>query len=363
MKNKIKILVVVGARPNFIKIVPLFEEFKKYKRIKPILIHTGQHYDFGLSKIFFDELNIPKPDYNLDVGSGSHAWQTAKIMERLEPVILKEKPNLVIVVGDVNSTLAGALCAAKLRMKIAHVEAGLRSFDQRMPEEINRLLTDHISDFLFVTEPSGVRNLIKEGVSKAKIFYVGNIMIDALLKLKVKSEKLKVYEKFNVKPREYAVLTLHRPENVDDKKIFSEILESLYEIQKKIKLIWPVHPRTVKQLNNLIVKQCRNIYLIKPVGYLEMLNLMQNTKFVMSDSGGIQEETTVLGVPCLTLRKNTERPVTVDVGTNIIVGNKKERIIREAKKILAGREKKGKIPKYWDGKTAKRIVTELLELI
>lgn len=366
-KPKTKIIYIGGARPNFIKISSLIEETRKWKKIKLVLVHTGQHYDFEMSKIFFEELKIPKPDYNLGVGSGSHTIQTAKIMERLEPILLKEKPRLVIVVGDVNSTLAGALVAAKLHIPVAHIEAGLRSFDKRMPEEINRLLTDHIADYLFTTESSAVQNLLKEGIERKKIFFVGNLMIDTLLKSKVRSQKSKTLEKLWLKKKEYGVLTLHRPENVDNKNILKEILEAIEEIQKKIKIIWPIHPRARKQLKkfNLFdkIKEMKNLVLIKPLGYLEMLSLNSQAKFVLTDSGGIQEETTVLGIPCLTLRENTERPITVTKGTNIIVWTKKRRIILETSKILRGDSKKGRIPRYWDGKTSQRILKILNKTI
>lgn len=360
MSKKNKIIFIAGARPNFIKIAPLIREAKKFKNIKTILIHTGQHYDWKMSKVFFEELNIPKPEYNLNIGSGFHGWQTAKTMERLEPVLLKEKPDLVIVVGDVNSTLAGALVAVKLHIPLAHIESGLRSFDKEMPEEINRILTDHISEYLFVTEPQAVKNLIKEGVSKSKIFHAGNVMIDTLLRSKSKSRRLKFYKKFNVKPKEYAVLTLHRPENVDKKEIFKEILEAIDEIQKEIRIIWLLHPRTEKQLKKFSffqkIKKMENLFLVKPLGYLETLNLNSHAKFILTDSGGVQEEATVIGTPCLTLRKNTERPITVVEGTNIIVGVKKKKIIVETFKILNGNSKKGRIPKYWDGKASQRII-------
>jgi len=358
--RKIKIIFIVGARPNFIKIAPLIREAKKYKNIRPILVNTGQHYDWEMSKVFFKELDIPKPQYNLNVGSGSHGQQTAKIMEKLEQVLLKEKPDLVAVVGDVNSTLAGALVAAKLHIPVAHVEAGLRSFDKRMPEEINRVITDHVSDYFFVTEPAAIKNLTKEGISPKKIFYVGNVMIDTLLKLKSKSEKFKICEKFKLKPKEYAVLTLHRQENVDNKEVFREILDAIGEIQKEIKIIWSIHPRTKKQLEKFNfyakIKKMENLVLIKPLGYLDMLSLNNQAKFVLTDSGGIQEETTAIGIPCLTLRRNTERPITVVEGTNTVVGTNKKKIIAQVSKILNGNIKKGRVPKYWDGKASQRIL-------
>jgi len=363
MKSKVKFLLVAGTRPNFIKIAPLIDEFKKYKNIEPILVHTGQHYDFKMSRIFFQELRIPKPNYNLGIGSGSHAYQTAKTIEKLEPILIKEKPNLLIVVGDVNSTLAGSLSAVKLHIPVAHVEAGLRNFDLKMPEEINRLLTDHVSDFLFSTEPTAIKNLIREGISKKKIFYVGNIMIDSLIKYKKEIKNKKFIKKLNLKEKEYCVLTLHRSETVDDKKILKEVIETIKDVQESIKIVWPVHPRTKKMIKYFFpdfqIKTIKNLIILPPVGYLEMLSLMALSKFVMTDSGGMQEETTFLEVPCLTLRKTTERPITEDIGTNTIVGLKKERIIFEVRKILNGYSKKGKIPKYWDGKTAKKIASIL----
>lgn len=380
MKKRIKILCVGGARPNFIKIAPLMEEIRHHNQITQLpnnhithkLVHTGQHYDYELSQIFFQELKIPKPDYNLGVGSGSHAWQTAKIMERLEPVILKEKPDLVIVVGDVNSTLAGALVAAKLWIPVAHIEAGLRSFDMSMPEEINRRLTDHISDYLFVTESSGVKNLLNEGISKKKIYLVGDIMIDTLIKLRPKIKKAKILEELKLERKNYAVLTLHRPENVDKKERFSEALNALKEIQKNIKIIWPIHPRAKKQLLKLFkpVNQGRNqrldklnkLQFIAPLGYIEMINLMENSKFVITDSGGMQEETTFLKVPCLTFRKNTERPITVEIGTNTICKSGKA-VVKAANKILKGKYKKSQIPKLWDGKTSERIVKIIMQTL
>ncbi|MBZ9572246.1 UDP-N-acetylglucosamine 2-epimerase (non-hydrolyzing) [Patescibacteria group bacterium] len=360
MPQNIKILIVAGARPNFIKIAPLIEEFKKHRNIKTVLVHTGQHYDFEMSKVFFQELKIPKPNYNLGVGSGTHAYQIGEIMIRFEKVILKEKPDLVIVVGDVNSTLAGALTAVKLHIPVAHVEAGLRSFDLKMPEEVNRLLTDQISDYLFVTEPSAIKNLLREGLERKKIFFVGNIMIDTLLRYKNIFLKRKTLQKFGFRRRQYALLTLHRPKNVDYKEVFRGILEALTEIQKRIKIIYPIHPRTKKRIKEFgfkdKIKRMKNLILVKPVGYLNMLNLMGNAKLVLTDSGGIQEETTVLSIPCLTIRKVTERPITCEIGTNKVIGLQKENIIKESLKILNGKTKKGKIPKYWDGKTAKRIV-------
>lgn len=365
-----KIFLITGARPNFMKVSPLIAEMRKYSDIfLPILVHTGQHYDYELSKIFFQELNISKPDIYLGVGSGSHAEQVGKIMIKLEKVLLKEKPDLVIVVGDVNSTLAAALTAVKLNIKVAHVEAGLRSFDREMPEEINRLLTDQIADFLFTPSPDANRNLKKEGIPQEKIYLVGNIMIDSLFHNLDKAKKSHVLKKLGLNNKNYALLTLHRPSNVDDKISFLKIVKALKVISKELPIIFPAHPRTTKQIKlfnyehyfKIGKKVGRSgIYLIKPVGYLDFVKLMLHSKFVLTDSGGIQEETTVLNIPCLTLRNTTERPITITHGTNTLVHNDTEKIITEAKKIIDGRGKSTvNPPKYWDGKVAKRIVNIL----
>jgi len=365
--KKIKVICVAAARPNFIKIAPLLEELKKHKQFKPILVHTGQHYDYSMSGSFFKELNIPKPNYNLGVKAGLHGKQTGKTMIEFEKICLKEKPQLVIVVGDVNATIACALVATKLHIKVAHIEAGLRSFDRNMPEEINRILTDHISDYLFTSCEDGNKNLLKEGINKKKIFFVGNIMIDTLLKQQKKSKKSKILKKIKIKPKQYALLTLHRPANVDDKKRLKTLLQTFNLIQKKIKIIYPIHPRTKKQIKKFgfekYLKQMKNFIITPPLGYLDMIHLLNNAKFLKTDSGGAQEESTVLKIPCLTLRDNTERPVTVNIGTNVIVGTNKNKIIKEVNKILTGDGKSGKIPKYWDGKTAKRIINILIKKI
>jgi len=362
MQKKSKFLIIVGARPNFVKVAPLYDELKKYKKIKPVLVHTGQHYDFDMSQVFFQELKIPTPNYNLGVGSGSHAWQTAEIMEKLEPIFLKEKPDLVIVVGDVNSTLAGALVAAKLHIRIAHIEAGLRSFDMSMPEEINRRLTDHISSFLFVTEPSGVKNLLNEGISKNKIFLVGDIMIDALIGSMSKVKKSKILEKLKLRKKEYAVLTLHRSSNVDNRDKLKEFFGIFSQIQKKTRIVFPIHPRTRKSLLSLRLgkENFSNVQIIKPLGYIDFIFLASQAKFILTDSGGIQEETTFLRVPCLTLRENTERPITIIKGTNILCGGDKKKILKYVNEITKGKYKKSQIPSLWDGKTAKRILEILV---
>jgi len=360
-----KILSVVGTRPNFIKIAPLVNEMAKHPEIEQILVHTGQHYDREMSKFFFDDLGIPKPDINLGIGSASDVAQTAKIMAEFEKVLLKEEPDLVIVVGDVNSTLAAALAAAKCKIKVAHVESGLRSFDSTMPEELNRILTDHVSDFLFTTEESGNKNLVNEGIDKGKIFFVGNVMIDSLLGHKEKSKQSKILSKLKLEKKDYAVLTLHRPSNVDNKQPLEYVLDILGEIQKKIKIVFPVHPRTLKNLDNFSlmnrIKNQKNLIITEPLGYLDFINLMGNSKFVITDSGGIQEETTVLGVPCITMRNNTERPVTVEQGTNVLVSTDKRKIAEASNKLINGSNFKSKTPQFWDGKAAKRIIDILIK--
>ncbi|MCK4828068.1 UDP-N-acetylglucosamine 2-epimerase (non-hydrolyzing) [bacterium] len=376
-----KIILTVGARPNFMKILPIKIEMEKfnakhpgYNRFNYLLVHTGQHYEENMSGSFFRDLNIPPPHTYLGVGSGTHAEQTAKIMIEFEKVCSKEKPHLVIVVGDVNSTLACSLVTAKLCIPLAHIEAGLRSFDRKMPEEINRVITDSLSDFLFTTCRDANKNLEKEGISRRKIYFAGNVMIDTILKYRKlansKKQKLK-----DLKKKEYALLTLHRPSNVDNIETLQEIFEALDYISKKIPIIFPVHPRTFKKIKEFgfsaffqsyqisNTPQIRGICLLPPLPYLEFLNLMDNAKFVLTDSGGIQEETTFLNVPCLTLRENTERPVTIKEGTNILVGNNKEKIIEEFFNILNGKYKIGKIPELWDGKAAERIINVLLEKI
>ena len=358
-----KIISVVGARPNFMKIAPLIKEFAKHKNIMNILVHTGQHYDKNMSKLFFKDLNLPQPDIYLGVGSGSHAEQTASIMIKFEKIITKEKPDLVIVVGDVNSTIACALTASKMGIKIAHVEAGLRSFDRSMPEEINRVLTDSISDLLFVTEKSGLVNLKNEGIDRKRIHFVGNVMIDTLMQHKNAAKKSAILDKLNITKRQYALVTLHRPSNVDTPRILNEILEVLKIISKDVNVVFPVHPRTEKMIKKMGVNASqankindKKIVFTEPFGYVDFLKLMSNAKFVLTDSGGIQEETTVLGIPCLTIRENTERPVTISEGTNKLVGTSKKVVLEEASKIIKGIKGMHKIPKFWDGKAAKRIV-------
>lgn len=363
--KKIKFALVAGARPNFMKVSPLFHELRKHPEFDTILVHTGQHYDFNMSDAFWTDLKMPKPHMFLGVGSGSHATQTAKIMTEFEKVCLKEKPNVVIVVGDVNSTMACAITAKKLGIRVAHVEAGLRSRDFSMPEEINRIITDAISDFLFTPSEEAGNNLIKEGINEDKIYFVGNIMIDSLIKSLPKARPHETYGKFGLRKNKYGLTTLHRPSNVDHKDNLSELMNILYAVSKTIPIIFPAHPRTLQNLkeNRLLEKfnSSGNLKIIEPLSYLRFLNLMINSKFVLTDSGGLQEETTFLGIPCLTLRDNTERPVTISLGTNKLV--KPTEVISHISLILKGQWHRGVVPHYWDGKTAKRIITVLKQLI
>lgn len=369
-----KILSVVGARPNFMKIAPIADELKRHPEIQHCLVHSGQHYDELLSGNFFTELGLPKPDVNLQVGSGSHAVQTAEIMKRLEPVLLEFQPDMVLVVGDVNSTIATALTASKLGIRVAHIEAGLRSFDMSMPEEINRKLTDAISDLLFATEQSGVDNLRHEGVPAERIFLVGNVMIDCLMHHREVAAKSAILQQLGLRRNgsgtlPYGVLTLHRPSNVDDPAILKEILSAIGEVAKNFPVLFPVHPRTRKNIENFgLAKYLRTephadsgIVPLEPLGYLDFLCVNSHARLVLTDSGGVQEETTVLGVPCLTLRNNTERPATVEHGTNQIVGVDPDRIRAAAQNVLQGRVRQGQCPPLWDGKAAQRIVKILVD--
>lgn len=361
-----KIVSIVGTRPNFMKIAPLVDEIKKHK-INHILIHTGQHYDFWMSKLFFDVLGLQKPDEHLVCPTGIGVDEQRSFLKQIIKAALeRQKPDLVIVVGDVNSTVAGAEAAHDLNIKVAHVEAGLRSFDKTMPEEINRVRTDKISDFLFTTEKSGNKNLLNQGIGKNKIFFVGNVMIDTLLKHREKAKKSKILKKLNIQKKRYCSLTLHRPSNVDNKEAFDNILSILEEVGKKIKIIFPIHPRTKKNLESLglskRMSRIDNLILTRPLGYLDFLCLMDNSKFVLTDSGGIQEETTVLGVPCITLRNNTERPVTVEQGTNLLVSTDKKKVVKKCLEVIYDKINiKNKIPELWDGKAAKRIVKILIQ--
>jgi UDP-N-acetylglucosamine 2-epimerase (non-hydrolysing) len=347
------------------KIAPICELLKQKNDVEYRVIHTGQHYDNNMSKIFFDQLNIPRPDINMNVGSQSHAVQTANIMIGFEEVLKNNNPDIVIVVGDVNSTLACSLVAVKMHVPVAHVEAGLRSFNWDMPEEINRVLTDRMSEYLFTSCEDANENLFREGIEKDKIFFVGNVMIDTLMKFKEFSKKSNIVNSLNLKKDNYTVLTMHRPSNVDSAYNISKLLDAFNEIQKHIKIVYPVHPRTKQSILNFgfekKIDEMKNFMMIEPLGYLDFLHLMNNALFVITDSGGIQEETTILGVPCLTIRNETERPVTIKEGTNVIVGINKEKILAETLKILDNNQKIGKIPSRWDGKAAQRIVDILLQ--
>ena len=363
----LKVINVVGARPNFMKVAPIVAAMKQRpQKFLPLVVHTGQHYDSAMSDSFFTDLNLPKPDTHLGVGSGTHAAQTAAVMERFEPVVLREKPDWVLVVGDVNSTIACALVCVKLGVKVAHVEAGLRSRDRTMPEEINRLLTDQIADLLFTPSPDADANLIAEGIPKERIRFVGNVMIDSLQRNLEVARKLQTREQLSLNGIDYALLTLHRPSNVDMRESFERILAALEVIAAKLPIIFPVHPRTQKTIAELGLSErvaaIKGLRPTEPLGYLDFLNLSSSARLVLTDSGGIQEETTALGVPCLTLRENTERPITVEMGTNVIVGTDTQRIVSEAMAALNGSAKKaGRQPPLWDGRTSERILDALEE--
>jgi UDP-N-acetylglucosamine 2-epimerase (non-hydrolysing) len=366
-----KLILVAGARPNFMKLAPIVWELRKkndqqISQIEYKIVHTEQHYDYEMSRVFFEELDIPEPDYAFGAGSGNHAEQTAKIMVEFDRVCSIEKPDMVVVFGDVNSTLACSVTAKKLSIKVAHVEAGLRSRDMGMPEEINRIVTDSISDYLFVTEKSGVVNLRKEGRDEPSIFFVGNIMIDTLY---CQLEKLKNaahsggYNAIQKPDFPYAIVTLHRPSNVDNKITLQDIIEALVTISQDMPIIFPAHPRTIKNIKRFGLYDIMHGYDIKmtaPLPYLDFLRLWRDADLVFTDSGGLQEETTVLNVPCFTIRENTERPVTIEEGTNTLVGTSKTRILSAYQKFKNEGGKKGRVPELWDGKAAQRIVTAML---
>ena len=364
MPSPARIVIVAGARPNFMKIAPIMAALRGERSVEPILVHTGQHYDEKLSHVFFDELGIPRPDVNLEVGSGTHAQQTASVMAAFEPVLNERRAHMVLVVGDVNSTIACALVAAKLGLRIAHVEAGLRSFDRTMPEEINRVLTDQISDLLFTTEASAQENLQREGIAVDKIHFCGNVMIDTLLAHRDRARQLDVPVRFGLTPRGYGLLTLHRPSNVDDAAVFERLLGGIATVAREVPLLFPVHPRTRPMLARSaaaagLVDEGR-LRLLDPLGYLEFISLMDSCRVVLTDSGGIQEETTILGVPCLTLRENTERPVTVTHGTNRVVGTNPLKI-QEAWRAVSLDGLPSRTPPLWDGRAANRIVDVLTQ--
>jgi UDP-N-acetylglucosamine 2-epimerase (non-hydrolysing) len=368
-----RIVTVVGARPNFVKIAPLIKAMGGRPSITPILVHTGQHYDGPLSEQFFTELEIRPPDFNLGVGSGSHAVQTAEVMKRLEPILETMRPDVLLVVGDVNSTLAAALTAAKLGLPVAHVEAGLRSFDRTMPEEVNRVLTDAVSDFLFITEESGRENLLHEGIAPEKIHFVGNVMIDALQMFRPRWQKSSIFQRLGLDAdHPYAVLTLHRPSNVDDPVTLMNFLDAIQELARHLPIVFPVHPRVKQQLlrqgymyrtwpDSGQPVHSKGIAYLDPLGYLDFIALLSRARLALTDSGGIQEEATVLELPCLTLRDNTERPVTVTHGTNRVIGTDPGRIVGEALRALDHPPRPTAFPPLWDGQAAARIVKVLAE--
>ena len=360
----LKVLGVVGARPNFMKIAPVFRILDlKREHFITKLVHTGQHYDKNMSRVFFNDLGLRKPHIELNIGSGTHAEQTAKIMLQIEPILLEEKPDLLLVVGDVNSTLAAAIVASKINIPIAHIEAGLRSYDRSMPEEINRIVTDTLSDYLFTTSKNAIKNLVHEGISIDKIHFVGNVMIDTLMQCKALSEKSEIFNNLGIKKKEYILLTIHRPSNVDNESVLNDIMEALFKIQKSIRIIFPAHPRTWNSIKHYgyesKLAKMENISIIAPLGYIDFLALESDAKAVLTDSGGIQEETTVLGTPCITLRENTERPITVTKGTNQIVGHDRQKILEATYLLLEGKAEKGCIPELWDGHAAERLVDVL----
>src|SRR6266568_2918704 len=364
----LKVIIVAGARPNFMKVAPIVAAMRRRpKDFQPILVHTGQHYDASMSGTFFRDLELPEPDVDLGVGSASHAVQTAGIIQAFEPYVISEKPDWVIVVGDVNSTIACALVGAKLGVKVAHVEAGLRSRDRTMPEEINRVLTDQIADLLLTPSLDANENLRAEGIPKERIRFVGNIMIDSLLVNLDRAKGSTMRADLNLEHKNYAVLTLHRPSNVDEGISFERILSALEEIARRVPIVFPAHPRTRKMIDELElaerIERIEGLLVVDPVGYLDFLQLLSNSCLVLTDSGGIQEETTVLGIPCVTLRENTERPITVEIGTNTIAGTDPKKIITAARHALENLPDKStlSIPPLWDGHTADRILDVLLK--
>ncbi len=348
------VLHIVGTRPNFMKVAPVLNALKERERVRQTVIHTGQHYDVNMSDVFFHQLGIPAPDVNLAVGSGSHAQQTAEIMTRLEPVVVERQPDLVLVYGDVNSTVATALVCAKLGVNVGHVEAGLRSFDRTMPEEINRLVTDQLADLLFTPSEDGDENLRREGIAAEKILRVGNVMIDSLVRLLPLARKANPHGL----PERYALVTLHRPANVDDGATLKGILESLFEVNRDLAVLFPAHPRTRQRIADFGLN-AGQLCVLDPLPYVDFLGLQSRATVVITDSGGIQEETTYLGVPCLTLRENTERPITVSMGTNMLVGRDPEKLRTELSRVLRGKAKKGSVPPLWDGHAGERIADVL----
>lgn len=362
-----KVIQVVGARPNFMKVAPLHRAIQKLAGWTSKIVHTGQHFDAKMSDVFFTQLELPEPDFFLGIGGGSHTEVTAKIMVAFEKIVEAEKPDLIIVVGDVTSTLACTLVAIKMGIKVAHVEAGLRSFDRTMPEELNRILTDSVADYLFVTEESGMQHLKNEGVADERVFFAGNVMIDSLVRYQEKAKTTKILEDLGVVTSHYIVMTMHRPANVDTEKGLQSILELIELSSRDTKIIFPIHPRTRAHMEKFgladRLDQAKNLIMTEPLGYLEFIQLMSNATAILTDSGGIQEETTYLGVPCLTFRDSTERPITVSLGTNQLLSDlDPKKTYAALKEILAGKVKKGSIPPLWDGKAAERIAAKLAEI-
>jgi UDP-N-acetylglucosamine 2-epimerase (non-hydrolysing) len=360
MAKRIRILAVAGARPNFMKVAPLLREMHARARFEPVLVHTGQHYDDAMSGGFFRDLGIPEPDVNLGVGSGTHAEQTAQVLQKIEHELIQRRPDAVIVVGDVNSTVAATLAAVKLQIPVAHVEAGLRSGDRSMPEEINRLMTDAVCEWLFTTEPAGGENLLREGVAPERIHFVGNVMIDTLLANVERARRLRVPARYDLSAGGYVVITLHRPSNVDEPERLRELIDVLEGLHQRLPVVFPIHPRTANAIEQLGLGRLPAFRALEPLGYLEFLGLVCDARWVLTDSGGLQEETTALGIPCLTLRDSTERPITVTHGTNKVVGLDTAVLRSELDKLLAGESRAGRIPELWDGRAAARIV-DILE--
>lgn len=365
VKNTFKITIVAGARPNFIKIAPIIKEINIKKNeglnIDYRFVHTGQHYDDNMSRLFLEELNIPKPHVNFNCGGGTQSEITSKIMKKFEKELTENKTSLVLVVGDVTSTMACAIVAQKMNVDVAHIEAGIRSSDWKMPEEINRLVTDSISNFFFTTTISANNNLLKEGKKNENIFFVGNTMIDTLIEKKAINKKPIVWDKLNLNKKKYIIITLHRPRNVDNKENLKKILEKIIKFKEDFQFIFPIHPRTKKTFEKINVHY-KNLHILPPLSYLEFNYLLKNSFAIITDSGGITEEATFLNIPCMTIRDNTERPETVELGTNELIGTNPKEIPKALNKLFLGNWKKGSVPKFWDGKTSKRIIKHLIKL-
>ncbi|MFA5356515.1 MAG: UDP-N-acetylglucosamine 2-epimerase (non-hydrolyzing) [Candidatus Omnitrophota bacterium] len=374
MKKAIKIINVVGARPNFMKVAPLIKKMRLFPgRIDPVLVHTGQHYDYRMSRVFFRDLDLPKPDIHLEVGSGNHGEQTGRILIKFEKVLQKYKPDMVLVVGDVNSTVACALASVKLNIPVAHVEAGLRSFDMSMPEEVNRIVTDRISTYLFTPCQEANNNLLREGIENNRIFLVGNVMVDSLMEGIKKAASMKIADKLGLEKKGYILVTAHRPSAVDNKSRLLGLINGLSRLSKRIPVVFPMHPRTKKNIAKFGLRKYfvaagevsgggkHKIIYLDPMGYLSFLSLMSSASFVVTDSGGIQEETTILNIPCITIRENTERPITITEGTNVLAGLSRDKLLSLAYSIMNGKFKRAAAPRFWDGKTAHRIVKKIID--